>query len=430
MILILTLGLIVLLIIGVPVGIAVALSSLGALLSRGWGFFQFEVLSQEMQFGLQNFILVGVPLFILAAKLMNTSRITEKIFSFANTIVGFLPGGLGQANVLASLIFSGMSGSAIVDSAGLGQVEMDAMNKNGYPKEFSVAVTATSSLIGPIFPPSIPLVIYSFVSGTSIGRLFLGGVIPGVLMTVALMLFITFYAKKYNFPRQLFPTFTIVLRSFTESLFPLLTPVILLGGIWGGFVTPTEAAAVAVLYAIIISLLVMRDISLKDMICVFLETAKETAIFMFLTSTATLYGWVIMKAGLIIKVSEWFDSISQNPLYILIIITLFLLLIGCFLDPVVSILILGRMFIPIIDKLGIDPIHFGLVMVISLMIGLMTPPYGGVLFVMVKLSGLEFREVVRSIFPFLIPPLVVLIMVIIFPCLVTTLPNLIMGVIK
>ena len=151
---------------------------------------------------------------------------------------------------------------------------------------------------------------------------------------------------------------------------------------------------------------------------------------MFLTSTATLYGWVIMKAGLIIKVSEWFDSISQNPLYILIIITLFLLLIGCFLDPVVSILILGRMFIPIIDKLGIDPIHFGLVMVISLMIGLMTPPYGGVLFVMVKLSGLEFREVVRSIFPFLIPPLVVLIMVIIFPCLVTTLPNLIMGVIK
>jgi len=217
MILVLTLGLIVFMLIGLPVAMALALSALGALLAGDGMVFQFSVLSQKMQFGLQNFLLISIPLFILTAKLMNTAGITERIFRFANTLVGFLPGGLAQANIVASLIFAGMSGAAVVDASGLGQIELDAMTKNGYPKKFSVAVTAASSTIGPIFPPSIPMVVFSFVSGVSVGRLFLGGVVPGVLMAISLMTMVVFYAKKYNLPRRQFPTFAIAFRSFVES---------------------------------------------------------------------------------------------------------------------------------------------------------------------------------------------------------------------
>ena len=427
MILILTLGLVVLLLIELPVAMALALSALGAALIGGGMVFQFSVLAQKMQFGLQNFLLIAIPLFILTAKLMNTAGITGKIFSFADTLVGFLPGGLAHANVVASLIFAGMSGAAVVDAAGLGQIELDAMTKNGYPKDFSVGVTAASSTIGPIFPPSIPMVVFSFVSGVSVGRLFLGGVVPGVLMAISLMLIVAFYAKKHNFPRQPFPTFTIAFRGFAEAFFPLLTPIILLGGIWLGVFTPTEAAAVAVCYALIIGVFVMRELSLKDVGRAFIETARETAAIGFLVAASALYGWILMRSGLIIKLAEWLVSISQNPLHILLIINVFLLVVGCFLDSTVAILILGPMLIPVIEKVGIDPVHFGVVMVLNLMIGLLTPPFGIVLFVMVKVSGLKFEEVVKSTLPFLIPLFVVLILIVIFPGLVTALPNLLMG---
>lgn len=427
MILILTLGLVVLLLIGLPVAMALALSALGAALIGGGMVFQFSVLAQKMQFGLQNFLLIAIPLFILTAKLMNTAGITKKIFSFADTLVGFLPGGLAHANVVASLIFAGMSGAAVVDAAGLGQIELDAMTKNGYPKDFSVGVTAASSTIGPIFPPSIPMVVFSFVSGVSVGRLFLGGVVPGVLMAISLMLIVVFYAKKHNFPRQPFPTFMIAFRGFAEAFFPLLTPIILLGGIWLGVFTPTEAAAVAVCYALIIGVFVMRELSLKDVGRAFIETARETAMIGFLVAASALYGWILMRSGLIIKLAEWLVFISQNPLHILLIINVFLLVVGCFLDSTVAILILGPMLIPVIEKVGIDPVHFGVVMVLNLMIGLLTPPFGIVLFVMVKVSGLKFEEVVKSTLPFLIPLFVVLILIVIFPGLVTALPNLLMG---
>lgn len=427
MILILTLGLIVLLLIGLPVAMALALSALGAALVGGGMVFQFSVLAQKMQFGLQNFLLIAIPLFILAAKLMNTAGITEKIFRFADTLVGWLPGGLGHANVVASLIFAGMSGAAVCDAAGLGQIELDAMTKNGYPKDFSVGVTAASSTIGPIFPPSIPMVVFSFVSGVSVGRLFLGGVVPGLLMAGTIMVMVAFYAKKHNFPRQPFPTFAIAFRSFTETFLPLLTPIILLGGIWLGVFTPTEAAAVAAFYALIIGVFIMRKLSLKDVVRIFIETAQETAMIGFLVAASALYGWILMRSGIIIKVTEWLASISQNPFHILLIINVFLLVVGCFLDSTVAILIIAPMLMPVIEKMGIDPVHFGVVMVLNLMIGLLTPPFGMVLFVMVKVSGLKFEEVVKSTLPFLIPLFVVLILIVIFPGLVTALPNLLMG---
>jgi len=426
MILMLTLGLVVLLLLGLPVALAVALSAFGAILVSG-SIVPLTAYAQKMQFGLQNFILVAIPLFILAAKLMNTAGITQKIFRFADTLVGFLPGGLAHANVVASLIFAGMSGAAVVDAAGLGQIELAAMTKNGYPIKFSVAVTGASSTIGPIFPPSLPMVVFSFVSGISVGRLFLGGVVPGLLMTVTLMLMVAFYAKKYHFPRQPFPTWRTAFQSLKDAFLPLLTPVILLGGIWLGVFTPTEAASVAVTYALFIGVLVAKELTLKDVVQVFLETARETAIIAFVVAASTLYGWVLMRSGLTIRIADWLLTISQSPLVILLIINFFLLVVGCFLDSTVAILILGPILMPVITKVGIDPVHFGVVMVLNLMIGLLTPPFGIVLFVMSQVSGLTFEDVVKSTLPFLLPLFVVLVLIIFFPGLVTALPNLLMG---
>jgi tripartite ATP-independent transporter DctM subunit len=328
---------------------------------------------------------------------------------------------------VASLIFAGMSGAAVVDAAGLGQIELAAMTKNGYPAKFSVAVTAASSTIGPIFPPSLPMVVFSFVSGISVGRLFLGGVVPGLLMTVTLMLMVAFYAKKYHFPRQPFPTWRTAFQSLKDAFLPLLTPVILLGGIWLGVFTPTEAASVAVTYALFIGVLVVRELTLKDVVRVFLETARETAIIAFVVAASALYGWVLMRSGLTIRIAEGLLTISQSPLVILLIINFFLLVVGCFLDSTVAILILGPILMPVITKVGIDPVHFGVVMVLNLMIGLLTPPFGIVLFVMSQVSGLTFEDVVKSTLPFLLPLFVVLVLIVFFPGLVTTLPNLLMG---
>ncbi|MCL4745583.1 MAG: TRAP transporter large permease [Burkholderiaceae bacterium] len=427
MIFALTFGMVALLLIGVPVAMALALSSLGALLLGGAPFHP-AILSTKMQFGLQNFLLVGIPLFILAAKLMNTAGITAKIFRFADAIVGFLPGGLGHSNVIASLIFSGMSGAAVVDAASLGQIELDAMNKAGYPKKFSVAITAGSSIIGPIFPPSIPMIVFSFASGVSVGRLFLGGVVPGLLMTAALMVMVTIYARKVDLPREAFPTWARAAAAFVDAFLPMMTPVILLGCIWSGIVTPTEAAAIAVCYALLIGVFAMRELGPRRLLTVFVETAKESAIIGFIIAAASLFGWVLMRSGMTTQIAETLLAFSSSDLVILLLINLFLLLIGCFLDPTVSILIFAPIFLPVITAVGIDPVHFGVVMVLNLMLGLLTPPFGIVLFVMAQISGLNFEEVVKATFPVLIPLFLVLALITIFPILVTGLPDMLMGV--
>ena len=420
---VITLGLLTLFLLGIPIAFAMGITAfIGYFLELGTRV-NIPVVSQKMMFGLNNFLLLAIPLFILAAKLMNTAGITAKIFRFADNLVGFLPGGLGHANVVASLIFSGMSGAAVVDAAGLGQIELKAMEDGGYDKEFSVAVTSASSTIGPIFPPSIPMLVFSLVSGVSVGKLFLGGVIPGLIMTATLMMMVGWYAHKNHYPRCPLITIGIFVKGFAEAFLPLMTPVILLGGIWTGFFTPTEAAAVAVFYALVIGLLVFREIGVKELIQIFIDTAKETAVIGFIVSGAAFYGWILMRSGLTIKLAEGIIELSSNPLVILLVINVFLLIIGCFLDPTVAILILGPVLMPVITRVGIDPVHFGVVMVLNLMIGLLTPPFGVVLFVMTQISGLSFAQVVKSTLPFLIPLLIVLLLLIIFPGLVTVLPN-------
>ncbi len=426
MIFMLTFGLIGFMLLGIPVALAIGSSALFSAWMSSPPL-PFTIYSQKMLFGLQNFLLVAIPLFILAAKLMNTAGITERLFRFANTLVGFLPGGLGHANVLASLIFAGMSGAAIVDAAGLGQIELTAMEKAGYDKEFSVAVTAASSTIGPIFPPSIPMVVFGFVSGVSVGRLFLGGVIPGVLMAGTMMLMVSWYAQKNNYPREPFPTLQIFFRNLKDAFLPLMAPVILLGGIWSGLFTPTEASAVAVVYALIVGGLVYRELTWKDLKRIFIETTHDTAVIGFLVACASFYGWILMRSGLTLKFAEFFLGISQNPMVILLIINGFLLAIGCFLDTTVAILILGPILMQVIIPLGIDPVHFGVMMVLNLMIGLLTPPFGVVLFVMVQVSGLKFDEVVKACAPFFIPLFGVLALITFVPEVVVFLPNLLMG---
>jgi tripartite ATP-independent transporter DctM subunit len=422
MILMLTLGLVVFLSMGMPVALALGLSALGASLLGG-GPTPFTILAQKMQFALQNYVLLAIPLFILAAKLMNTAGISLRIFRFADTLVGFLPGGLGHANILGSLIFSGMSGAAVVDAAGLGQIEIEAMTKSGYPPKFSAACTASSSIIGPIFPPSIPMVVFSFVSGVSVGKLFLGGVIPGLLMTVTLMIWVAVQAKRHNYPRKPFPTADIAKKAFAEAVIPLIAPVILLGGIWSGIFTPTEAAGVAALYALTVGVFVMRELTFKDLVVAFKATARETAMIGFLVAASAFYAWVLMRTGLTLKMAEWLVGISRTPWVILILINFFLLVVGCFLDTTVAILILGPVFMPVISAVGIDPVHFGVVMVLNLMIGLMTPPFGMILFVMQQVSGLSFENVVKACMPTLIPLVVVLLLMTFIPALVTWVPN-------
>jgi tripartite ATP-independent transporter DctM subunit len=424
---IVTAGMIILFILGIPVGYSLGVAGLLAYFNEMGSRVNIPMLSQRMQYGVNNFLLLAIPLFILAAKLMNTAGITSRLFNFARLLVGFLPGGLGHANTVASLIFAGMSGAAVADAAGLGQVELKAMKDEGYDPEFSVAITAASSTIGPIFPPSIPMVIFALVAEVSVGRLFLGGVIPGLLMTASLMIMVAFYAHRYGYHRTPFPGFRELLKGFSRAFLPILTPIILLGGIWSGQFTPTEAAAVAVAYALVLGMAIYREIGVKDLSRIFMATAKETAAIGIIICAANFFGWLLLRTGLTIKIAAGISQLTTNPLILLFLLNLFLLVIGCFMETVVAILIITPMLMPVIAKVGIDPLHFGVVMVLNLMIGLLTPPFGVVLFVMAGISGLPFERIVRATGPFLLPLLAVLALITFFPSLITWLPTIVMG---
>ena len=422
-----TAGMIILFVLGIPVGYSLGIAGMLAYLNELGSRVNIPMLSQRMQYGVNNFLLLAIPLFILAAKLMNTAGITTRLFNFARCLVGFLPGGLGHANTVASLIFAGMSGAAVADAAGLGQVELKAMKDEGYDSEFSVAITAASSTIGPIFPPSIPMVIYALVAEESVGKLFLGGVVPGLVMTVALMLMVAYYAHQRGYPRTPFPGLREILYVASKAVLPIFTPIILLGGIWSGVFTPTEAASVAVAYALVLGVIVYKELHPRDLGKIFMETAKETAAIGIIICAANFFGWLLLRTGLTNKVATGITQFTTDPIVFLILVNLFLLVVGCFMETVVAILIVTPMLMPVVLKLGIDPLHFGLVLVLNLMIGLLTPPFGVVLFVMAGISDLPFERVVRATLPFLIPLLAVLALITFFPPLVTWLPKLVMG---
>jgi tripartite ATP-independent transporter DctM subunit len=414
-------GFLLLVVLGFPIVFSLAITSFLYLAVYG---IPIITMAQKMISGIDTYALLAVPFFILAGNLMNTGGVTRRLFRFASALVGHIPGGLGHANVLASMIFAGMSGAAIADAGGLGTIEIKAMRDEGFDIGFSAAVTAASSTIGPIIPPSIPMVIYASIASVSVGKLFLAGAVPGVLMGVALMIMIYFVAKKRHYPVHAKFSMKEATISFADGFMPLLTPVIILGGILGGIFSPTEAAIVASAWALILGMLVYKEIRFRDLISIVMDTIKTTSMVVYIISAAAIFGWLLGREQVPQSVAKLLFSISTDPNVILLIILVFLLIIGCVMETTAALILLTPILVPPIIQLGIDPVHFGLVMVLDLMIGLLTPPVGVVLYITASIAKISFEEMSRVTAPYLIPLIIVLLISAFFPAVVMTLPNL------
>ena len=374
-----------------------------------------------------SFTLLAIPFFILAGNLMNTGGITERIFRFARALVGHIWGGLGQVNVIASMIFSGMSGAAVADAAGLGMIEMKAMKDNGYEWRFSAAITAASSTIGPVIPPSIPLVIYGYLTEVSVGRLFLAGVVPGVLMGLALMVAVYFVSKRRNYPRDKRAPVREMIQSGKAAFLPLLTPAIIVGGILSGQFTPTEASVIACLYALFLGLVIYRSIRFTDLPAIFWETLVHTVRIMFIIAAAGFFGWLLILHRIPVQVITGLTDLGTSPFWVMLLIIFVLLVFGCFLEGIAVLLITIPIFQKIIVHYSIDPVQFGVVMTLASMIGLLTPPVGMCLYAVSSITGLSIGELTREMWPYLIGIFAVLLAVAFVPPISLWLPNLVMG---
>jgi tripartite ATP-independent transporter DctM subunit len=415
------------LIAGVPVFIALSGSAL--LYTHFIGNIPDFVILHRMAGGIDSFPLLAVPFFILAGNLMNSAGITNRIYDFAVALAGWMRGGLAHVNIIGSVIFAGMSGTAIADAAGLGTIEIKAMKDHGYDTEFSVGVTAASATLGPIIPPSLPFVIYGMMANVSIGALFLGGILPGAVMTIFMMLYVTYYAHRHGIGRDQIFRWSILGATFIAALPALLTPAIIIGGMTFGWFTPTEAAIAASAWALILGIFLYRSLSLKQFYKVTMDTIETTAAVLLIVGAASLFGWVLTVTKITEHVALGLLSISDSPYVILVIINLILLVIGCFLEPIASISILVPVLMPVLQKVGIDPIHFGVVMTLNLMIGLLHPPLGMVLFVLARVSKLSIERATMAILPWLIPLLASLIAITFIPEITLWLPRT-MGMIK
>ncbi len=413
----------VLLLIGAPISIAIGAGATAGCIALGY---PLQIVGQKMVTGVDSYLLIAVPLFIFAGNLMNEGKITTKIFDFAKALVGWIPGGLGHANIVASIIFAGMSGSAAADAGGLGVIEMKAMRDNGYDDEFSAAVTSASSVIGPIFPPSIPLIIYGSVASVSVAKLFMGGVIPGLLMGAALMVLVFIFAVKRGYERTAFSLKNLAI-SFKDSILSLVTPVIILAGFTTGWITPTEASCIAVVYSLVISACVYKSLGIKD----FIRCAKDSAIgaanTLFIIGTSTLFTYVMVKEGISRDIADFILGISSNRAVILLIINIILLVLGMFMEPGAILTLMLPVLVPIAQGIGLDLVHFGVVMVLNLMIGQVTPPFGVCLFIISDLAHLKLEMLYKGIMPFLIPLILTLLMCTYIPGIVTWLPNMLLG---
>ncbi|MCD8371526.1 MAG: TRAP transporter large permease [Clostridiales bacterium] len=409
-----------LLLIGVPISISIGASAvLGCIILD----YPLMVIGQKMVTGIDSYLLIAIPLFVLAGNLMNAGKITDKIFSFVRELVGWIPGGLGHANIVASIIFAGMSGSAAADAGGLGTIEMEAMTKNGYSDDFSGAVTAASSVIGPIFPPSIPLIIYGATASVSVAKLFMGGVVPGLLMGAALMVLVFIFAVKYDFECHPF-NLGALFHKFVDSILSLITPLIILAGFTTGWFTPTEASSIAVAYSLVISLIVYRTMDWKTFKKCLLDSALTSANTLFIIGTSTLFTYVLVKEGISRVIADTILGLSSNPAVILLIINIILLILGMFMEPGAILTLMLPVLLPIVNGLNLDLVHFGVVMVLNLMIGQVTPPFGVCLFIISDVAKIKLDKLYRSILPFLIPLIVVLLMCTYIPGIITWLPNL------
>ena len=423
-------ALVVLIMLGFPVGFgAGTVSMIGA----GYFFGDFldprtsSMIARLAFAKINNFLLLAIPFFLLTGRLMNVGGITERLFGFVSVVSRPLKGGLGHANVLASMIFAGMSGAATADAVGLGTVEMRAMLQEGYDREFSSGITAASSLIGPIIPPSIPLVAYGVIAEESIGSLFLGGVIPGTLMAIAFIIYVSYRARKGNYPSGSVAGIRELLVSFRNAFLPLMTPVIIIGGIYGGIFTPTEAAAVAAFYAMVLGLLFYREYGWRHLMREIKGTMIDTAVIMLVIAFTSAFGVVMIRGQVPDALAALITQISSDPTVLLFLFTILWMIVGCFMAETPAILILTPILLPTAEKFGIDPIHFGVVMTVALTIGLLTPPVGMVLYALIPVTELPFERLAVLAIPYILLSLIVVALTIVFPELVLWLPRVVMN---
>jgi len=395
-------------IIGIPLALVLGMTGMAVIFAMG---VPMQLVAQRMFAGIDSFPLMAVPFFILAGDLMNRGGTTARIIAFADSLVGHIRGGLAHANVLASMIFAGISGSAVADTSAIGSIMIPSMEKSGYDVDFSAAVTATSSVIGPIIPPSIIMVIYGVSVNVSVGGLFAAGFIPGILMGIALMIVIYRVSKKRNYPRSEGFSSNRVAHEFRSSIWALMAPIIILGGILGGVFTPTEAAAVAVIYSFFVGKFVFREIEWRDLPAILFQSGITTGAVLLIISMANVFAWVVAANQIPVKLSSMFLSATSNPYVFLLIVNILLLIVGMFMETGAAIILLAPILAPIAVKLGIHPLHFGFMMVLNLAIGMATPPVGVCLFVSCGITGLSLERVSAASMRFVAALLGVLLLV-------------------
>jgi tripartite ATP-independent transporter DctM subunit len=409
---------------GVPLFASMALA---AAAFAWFGGLSPSIVPQKMAQAMNSFPIVAAPLFILMGNLLTAANLTDRIVRFATAITGPLRGGYAHASILSSMIFAGMVGSAVADAAGTGAVEIRAMKRAGYRAETAASITAAASTIGPIIPPSLPMVIYGVSGDVSIGRLFLAGVVPGVLMGVSLMVMVAVIARRQGFPRLPFVGLCGIWHAFRDGFWALMTPVILLGGMFSGWFTPTEAAAVASLYALLLGLVVYRTLPLRALPGVLMETVETTGIVAVLVMGAGALGWCMSLSRVPQTLSPMIVATIHAPLAFLLVSNLLLLLVGCLMETLAALLILIPILTPAAASFGIDPVQFGVIMIFNLILGTIHPPIGVVLFITSHIAEISFETMSRAIMPWLVPLLVVLLAISVWPPLTVWLPNLMMG---
>jgi tripartite ATP-independent transporter DctM subunit len=410
-------------VIGIPVGYALGLTVIIIMLLPIGPPLNFQIVTRRIYSGMTSWVLLAIPFFLFVGRIMNETGITEDLFEFATELIGPTSGGLAQVNVVVSLIFSGMSGSAVADAAGLGTVEYEAMTAHGYDGKSAVGVTGASAVIGPIIPPSIPIVIYAVLAQESIGTLFIAGVVPGLLLGLSLMITIYYLARKHDWPDGGSFDFTRIGKTFAKSLPGLLTPAIIIGGIISGLFTATEAALVATVYALFLGVFYYRSISLEQFYEVSKDTFVDTASIVIIIGFANLYAFWLTLAGVPDVIGEFVLGFSSDPLITLVMLTVVFLIMGTFMEVMAIILIMVPLLVPLFPQLGLDPIHFGIVLVLTLMYGLVTPPFGVILFVLERVTDESLEDVMRAMFPYYLPLAIVLLATILFPELTLGLPE-------